>query len=89
MPDQPAAPDAAPRPHPLLARIDWEAAGRETFPIKLIRPRVVLYASAIAVVGALMLTGLMMRSNLDVNVLHDRNPVYVKLSAPKALADGV
>src|SRR5829696_8378150 len=29
MPDQTAAPDAAPSPHPLLARIDWEAAGRE------------------------------------------------------------
>src|SRR5215204_4024638 len=29
MPDQTAAPDAAPRPHALLARIDWEAAGGE------------------------------------------------------------
>jgi cytochrome c oxidase accessory protein FixG len=57
-----------------------EAGGRESFPIKLIRPRVVLYASGIAVVGALMLTGLMLRSDLDVNVLHDRNPVYVRLS---------
>src|SRR4051794_38593500 len=32
MPDQPADPagsDNGPRPHPLLARVDWEAAGRE------------------------------------------------------------
>ncbi len=29
MTDQPAAPASAPRPHPLLDRIDWEAAGRE------------------------------------------------------------
>ena len=32
MPDQPAASsgsDNGPRPHPLLARVDWEAAGRE------------------------------------------------------------
>src|SRR4051794_39368166 len=29
MPAQPATPDSGPRPHPLLARIDWEAAGRE------------------------------------------------------------
>jgi acetylornithine deacetylase/succinyl-diaminopimelate desuccinylase-like protein len=27
--DAPDSPDAGPRPHPLLARVDWEAAGRE------------------------------------------------------------
>ena len=36
--------------------------------------------AAIAVVGAIMLTALMLRSDLDVNVLHDRNPLYVQLS---------
>ena len=34
----------------------------------------------IAVVGAIMLYALLTRSLLDVNVLHDRNPVAVKLS---------
>ncbi|MGD9501402.1 MAG: FixG Ig-like domain-containing protein [Methyloceanibacter sp.] len=33
-----------------------------------------------AVVGAIMLTALILRPDLDVNVLHDRNPLYVKLS---------
>ena len=57
-----------------------EAGGKETVPIKLLRPRVVLYSVAILVVGLAMLTALVLRADLDVNVLPDRNPVYVKLS---------
>ena len=41
------------------------------------RPRVVLYATAMAIVGVVMLTALVLRPDLDVNVLHDRNPQYV------------
>jgi IG-like fold at C-terminal of FixG, putative oxidoreductase len=33
-----------------------------------------------AVVGLIMLTALMLRPDLEVSVLHDRNPIYVKLS---------
>ena len=51
-----------------------------TVPIRLLRPRVVLYATAMVVVGVVMLTALVLRPDLDVNVLHDRNPLYVKLS---------
>jgi cytochrome c oxidase accessory protein FixG len=47
---------------------------------RIIRPRTIVYASVIAVVGAIMLYTLLNRSLLDVNVLHDRNPVAVKLS---------
>src|SRR5262249_24195562 len=47
---------------------------------RIIRPRTVTYASVIAVVGAIMLYALLTRSLLDVNVLHDRNPLAVKLS---------
>jgi polyferredoxin len=39
-----------------------------------------VYAGVIAVVGGIMLYTLATRSLLDVNVLHDRNPVAVKLS---------
>ena len=39
-----------------------------------------LYATAMAIVGVIMLTALMLRPELDVNVLHDRNPLYVRLS---------
>ncbi len=47
----------------------------------LMRPRTVLYSALIAAVGALMLYGLNMRSTLEFNVLQDRNPLYVKLTA--------
>jgi len=56
------------------------AAGKETVPIKLLRPRVVLYATAMAIVSVIMLTALLLRPDLEVSVLHDRNPVYVRLS---------
>src|SRR6266849_1583071 len=47
---------------------------------RVVRPRTIVYSSIIAVVGAIMLYTLLTRSLLDVNVLHDRNPVAVKLS---------
>src|SRR5262249_36841932 len=47
---------------------------------RLVRPRTVIYCSMIAVVGAIMLYTLLTRTLLDVNVLHDRNPVAVKLA---------
>ena len=71
------------RPRGLIAydtESNLAAAGRETVPIKLIRPRTIFYAAAIGLVGAIMLTALLLRHDLDVNVLRDRNPLYVKLS---------
>lgn len=49
--------------------------------LKPIRARTVVYALLITMVCAVMLHALLTRSLLDVNVLHDRNPVAVKLSA--------
>jgi polyferredoxin len=40
----------------------------------------VIYILVIAAVGGIMLYALATRSLLDINVLHDRNPVAVKLS---------
>jgi len=57
-----------------------EVGDKGAEPIKLIRPRVILYAVAMVVVAAIMLVALVMRPELDVNVLHDRNPLYVRLS---------
>lgn len=48
---------------------------------KPIRSRTVVYAALITMVCAVMLHALLTRSLLDLNVLHDRNPVAVKLSA--------
>ena len=47
---------------------------------KPIRARTLVYVSLIGVVCSVMLYALLTRSLLDVNVLHDRNPVAVKLS---------
>jgi cytochrome c oxidase accessory protein FixG len=47
---------------------------------RVVRPRTVVYSALIATVGAIMLYAMLTRSLLDINVLHDRNPVAVKLS---------
>ena len=48
--------------------------------LRLLRPRNFWYASIISAVGLLMLYTLLNRSPLDVSVIHDRNPLFVKLS---------
>jgi len=48
--------------------------------IRLIRPRVVLYAVMLVLVAGVMLFGLSTRATVDLNVLRDRNPTYVRLS---------
>lgn len=47
---------------------------------RFIRPRTLIYAVLIAVVGGAMLFQLSTRQLQGVNALHDRNPVYVALS---------
>ena len=46
----------------------------------LLRPRTFYYTAIIALVGGLMLFSLLTRSPLELHVLHDRNPLFVKLS---------
>jgi len=48
--------------------------------IRLVRTRTVLYSALIAGVGALMLFGLSSRATLEINVLRDRTPPFVRLS---------
>ena len=59
--------------------IQRRVAGKKEI-FKPIRARTVVYAGLIVVVCSVMLYALMTRTLLDVNVLHDRNPVAVKLS---------
>jgi cytochrome c oxidase accessory protein FixG len=47
---------------------------------RLLRPRTLIYAVLVAVVSLVMLAGLSLRSSTDINVLHDRNPLFVTLS---------
>lgn len=61
--------EAAKQGHP-------EKAGRP----RLIRPRTIIYASLIAVVSLTMLVALLLRTELEVSVLRDRNPLFVTLA---------
>src|SRR5262249_29209737 len=62
-----------------IAGQEAAAAGKKA-PLRIIRPRTLLYVGLIALVGAIMLTAVVSRSTLQVNVLADRNPPYVLLS---------
>ena len=71
------------RPRSLIAYDtirNLESAGPEILPVQWFRPRVILYGALMAIVGVIMLTALVLRPELEVNVLHDRNPLYVRLS---------
>ncbi len=58
-----------------------EARGRgEHEPFKPIRARTLIYVGLMALVASIMLWARLNRSILDVNVLQDRDPIYVQLS---------
>ena len=48
--------------------------------LTLLRPRTILYALLMLVIAGAMLWALAFRSTMDINVLHDRNPLFVTLS---------
>jgi cytochrome c oxidase accessory protein FixG len=58
-----------------VARAEGKSA-----PFQLLRPRSLVYAGILSVVAALMVFGLTTRSTLDINLLRDRNPLFVTLS---------
>jgi polyferredoxin len=45
-----------------------------------VRPRTILYAVLIAVVATIMMAALVLREDVGVHVIHDRNPIFVRLS---------
>jgi cytochrome c oxidase accessory protein FixG len=47
---------------------------------RLVRVRTVLYAAIIALVGGIMTFALLTRTAQSISVLHDRNPIFVRLS---------
>ena len=47
---------------------------------RFIRPRTIIYAAILLVLSAGLLIALTARASVDVNVLHDRNPLFVTLS---------
>ncbi len=69
-----------------LIRYDTEAhikaaeEGRTEKAFRILRPRTIYYSTVLILVAAAMLTALLLRSPLDITVLHDRNPLFVQLS---------
>ncbi len=54
--------------------------GKQPF-FRIVRLRTVLYAAVIAVAGSVMIYTLATRGSEGINVIHDRNPMYVRLSS--------
>jgi cytochrome c oxidase accessory protein FixG len=48
--------------------------------LQFIRPRTLLYAGIIAAIAGFMVYTLVTRSDAGLNVIHDRNPIFVRLS---------
>jgi len=59
---------------------DRRRAGGLPTHYRLLRPRTILYAALLLLLGVGMLYLLATRSDLDISVLHDRSPMFVKLS---------
>ena len=53
------------------AKLDWRV---------IVRPRTVIYSGLLATIGAIMLGVLVTRDRLDINVVPDRNPLFVTLT---------
>jgi cytochrome c oxidase accessory protein FixG len=53
------------------ARLNWH---------EVVRPRTIIYTALWALAGLAMIVVLATRDRLELNVLHDRNPLYVSLS---------
>ena len=72
------------RPPKLIAydserNLELRAAGQASV-YRLARPRTLLYVAVIAVVALTMLTVLWLRETVDVNIIPDRNPLFVTMS---------
>ncbi len=62
-----------------IAAQELAAVGKAA-PVQWLRPRTLLYAGLLVLVSGIMLTGWLMRTVLEINVLRDRTPSYVRLS---------
>jgi cytochrome c oxidase accessory protein FixG len=76
--------DRVERPRGLIAYDTFKnldaASHHERAPLRLVRPRTVLYATLMGIVAAIMLWAWLGRTMIEINVLHDRQPLYVELS---------
>lgn len=61
-----------------VAGLQTKSVGSASRP-RLVRPRTLIYLALIAVVGIIMLVGLGSRTDTEISVLRDRNPLFVTL----------
>ncbi|MDB5649517.1 MAG: ccoG [Hyphomicrobiales bacterium] len=55
-------------------------AGKPPLAARILRPRTILYAAIIGVVGGIMAFTLATRMDSGISVMHDRNPLFTRLS---------
>jgi len=72
------------KPHSLIAYDTYRSIQSEKkgggLQLRLVRPRTLLYAGLISVVSAFMIYALASKTVLELNVLAERNPLFVQLS---------
>jgi cytochrome c oxidase accessory protein FixG len=73
------------RPTGLIAydtdiNVKLREAGKPPLPARIVRPRTILYAAIIATIGAIMSFALATRADSGLSVMHDRNPLFVRLA---------
>jgi cytochrome c oxidase accessory protein FixG len=62
-------------------RLEEKNKGLPVSKLRILRPRTIYYTVVITLVGLIMLYALINRPLLELNVLHDRNPLFVQLSS--------
>lgn len=62
-----------------IARQEAAAQGRSC-KVQVVRSRTLLYAGLITIAACIMMVGVLLRTTLEINVLHERNPPSVLLS---------
>lgn len=62
-----------------LSNFDRRAQNKKS-KINIIRPRVLIYTALLSVIGLLVLYNLLGKSEINLNILRDRNPVFVTLA---------
>ena len=63
-----------------LSNVEHRAKGEEEKPFTLMRVRTVMYLFSLSVIATFLVTSFLARSDVGLNVIRDRNPVYVMLS---------
>lgn len=73
------------RPTGLIAydtdiNVKLREAGKPPLPARIVRPRTILYAAIITSIGAIMSVALATRADSALSVMHDRNPLFIRLA---------